>query len=36
VIGVLAVVDRQAGGREKIEATGVPVIALVSARELGL
>lgn len=36
VIGVLAVVDRQAGGREKIEATGVPVIALVSAAELGL
>lgn len=36
VIGVLAVVDRQAGGREKIEASGVPVIALVSARELGL
>lgn len=36
VIGVLAVVDRQAGGREKIEASGVPVIALVSAAELGL
>jgi orotate phosphoribosyltransferase len=36
VIGVLAVVDRQAGGREKIEASGVPVIALVSATELGL
>lgn len=36
VIGVLAVVDREAGGRERIAASGVPVIALVSATELGL
>lgn len=36
VIGVLAVVDREAGGKEKIAATGVPAIALVSAGELGL
>jgi orotate phosphoribosyltransferase len=31
-----AVLDRQAGGREKIEATGVPVVTLVTAGELGL
>jgi orotate phosphoribosyltransferase len=36
VVGVLAVVDRNAGGKEKIAATGVPVVALVSAGELGL
>lgn len=36
VLGVLAVVDREAGGRAAIEATGVPVVTLVSARELGL
>lgn len=36
VIGVLAVVDRDAGGRGKIEDAGVPVIALVTALELGL
>lgn len=36
ILGVLAVVDREAGGREKIEASGVPVVTLVSARELGL
>jgi orotate phosphoribosyltransferase len=30
------VLDRQAGGREKIEATGVPVVTLVTAGELGL
>ncbi len=36
VLGVLAVVDRDAGGRQKIEAEGLPVIALISARELGL
>lgn len=34
VLGVLAVVDREAGGREKIEATGIPVVALVTASEL--
>ena len=36
VIGLLALVDREAGGREKIAATGVPVVALVSASELGI
>jgi orotate phosphoribosyltransferase len=36
VVGVLAVLDREAGGKTKIEATGVPVIALVTATELGL
>ena len=36
VLGVLAVVDREAGGRARIEAEGVPVVALVSAKELGL
>jgi orotate phosphoribosyltransferase len=35
VLGVLAVVDREAGGREKIEAAGVGVIALVGVSELG-
>ena len=34
VIGVLALVDREEGGREAIEATGVPVISLVTAQEL--
>ena len=36
VVGVLAVLDREAGGTAKIEAASVPVIALVTARELGL
>ena len=36
VIGVLALVDRQAGGRAKIEATGVPVLVLVDATALGI
>lgn len=36
VLGLLALVDRQAGGREKIEATGVAVRALVNAGELGI
>lgn len=34
VAGVLAVVDREAGGRAAIEAAGMPVIALVTATEL--
>jgi len=34
VSGVLAVVDRQEGGREKLESAGVPVIALVTASEI--
>lgn len=36
VLGVLAVVDREAGGRERIRAAGVPVLSLVSATELGI
>lgn len=34
VIGVLALVDREEGGREAIEATGLPVRALVRASAL--
>lgn len=34
VVGVLAVVDREEGGREAIEATTLPVVALVRLREL--
>ena len=34
VVGVLAVVDREEGGREAIEAGGVPVIALVRAGDV--
>ena len=34
VAGVLALVDREEGGREAIEAVGVPVISLVTAQEL--
>jgi orotate phosphoribosyltransferase len=34
VVGALALVDREEGGREAIEATGVPVIALVRARDV--
>ena len=34
IAGVLAVVDREEGGRERIEERGVPVIALVRAAEL--
>lgn len=36
VLGVLAVIDRQEGGREAIEAAGLPVAALVTARDLGV
>ena len=36
VLGVLAVVDREEGGREALERTGHPVTALVTATELGL
>jgi orotate phosphoribosyltransferase len=36
VVGVLAVLDREAGGRARIEAAGMPVISLVTATELGL
>jgi len=34
VVGVLALVDREEGGREAIEAAGVSVISIVTAREL--
>jgi orotate phosphoribosyltransferase len=34
VTGVLALVDREEGGREAIEATGISVISLVTARDL--
>ena len=34
VVGVLAVVDREEGGREAIEATGVPVTTLATVREI--
>jgi orotate phosphoribosyltransferase len=36
VLGVLAVLDRQAGGRERIEAAGLRVLSLVTAADLGL
>lgn len=36
VLGVLAVVDREEGGREQIAAAGVPVATLVSVSELEL
>jgi orotate phosphoribosyltransferase len=34
VVGVLALVDREEGGREAIEATGATVLSLVAAHEL--
>lgn len=34
VKGVLALVDREEGGRETLEASGLPVVSLVSARDL--
>ena len=34
VSGVLALVDREEGGREAIEATGVPVVSMVRASEI--
>ncbi|CAN5143838.1 orotate phosphoribosyltransferase [soil metagenome] len=34
VIGVLALVDREEGGREAITATGLPVISLVTATQI--
>lgn len=36
VLGVLAVVDREQGGRAKLEAAGHDVIALITASQLGL
>ena len=36
VLGVLAVVDREEGGRAAIEQAGYPVVALVTASQLGL
>jgi orotate phosphoribosyltransferase len=34
VVGVLALVDREEGGRESIEATGVKVISMIRAGEI--
>jgi orotate phosphoribosyltransferase len=34
VVGVLAVVDREEGGREAIAAAGIPVLALATASEV--
>jgi orotate phosphoribosyltransferase len=34
VVGVLALVDREEGGRQAIEAAGVPVVSLVSASQI--
>ena len=34
MVGVLALVDREEGGREAIEATGLPVVSLVRASEI--
>jgi orotate phosphoribosyltransferase len=34
VVGVLALVDREEGGREKLEAEGVPVISLAMAQDI--
>ena len=34
VVGVLALVDRQEGGRETIEAAGIPVVSIVTAGDL--
>jgi orotate phosphoribosyltransferase len=34
VIAVLVVVDRQQGGRERIEAKGLPLVALFTVSEL--
>jgi orotate phosphoribosyltransferase len=36
VLGVLAVVDREEGGRTMIEAAGYPVESMLGARALGL
>jgi orotate phosphoribosyltransferase len=36
VLGVLAVVDREEGGRDTIEAAGYPVESMLGARALGL
>ena len=36
VLGVLAVLDREEGGRQAIEAAGLTVAVLVTARELGV
>jgi len=36
ILAVLAVVDREEGGRERIEAAGLPLISLLSLADLGL
>jgi len=35
VLGVLSVVDRGEGGRERLQEAGIPLVALFTARELG-
>jgi len=34
VVGVLAVVDREEGGRDALTSAGIPVLALTQAREI--
>jgi orotate phosphoribosyltransferase len=34
VVGVLALVDREEGGRESLEADGIEVVSLVRASEI--
>ena len=36
VLGVLAVVDRDQGGRQAVEAAGIVVVALTTSNDLGL
>jgi len=36
IVGVLAVVDRQEGGRQAIEGAGLPVAVLVTLEDLGI
>ena len=36
ILGVLAVVDREQGGREKLESAGHQVVSLTTSRALGL
>ena len=36
ILGVLAVVDREQGGREKIESAGYAVVSLTTSSALGL
>jgi orotate phosphoribosyltransferase len=36
VLGVLALVDREQGGRQRIENSGFPVVVITTSRQLGL